>query len=90
MPDKSDHGGEHWDVVDKKGKNHKNVYRDGHIREDKINSGFSLNDILDTISSLLIPSDDVATILASLIPLIIIMTFVMPFIIVFLAHFAFA
>ena len=87
VPDKSDHGGEHWDVVDKKGNNHKNVYRDGHIREDKIDSGFSLNDILDTISSLLVPSDNVAAVLASLIPLIIIMAFAIPFILVILGPF---
>lgn len=87
VPDKSDHGGEHWDVVDKKGNNHKNVYRDGHIREDKIDSGFSLNDILDTITSLLVPSDNVAAVLASLIPLIIIMAFAIPFILVILGPF---
>lgn len=31
--DQSRHGGEHWDVVDKRDRNHVNVYPDGHIRK---------------------------------------------------------
>ena len=34
VPDKSDHGGEHWDVVSKDGNSHENIYRDGHKRGD--------------------------------------------------------
>ncbi len=87
VPDKSDHGGEHWDVVDKKGQNHKNVYRDGHIREDKVDSGFSFNDILDFITSLLVPSDNVAAVIASLIPTVIVIACMLPFILFFAALF---
>ncbi len=87
VPDKSDHGGEHWDVVDKKGQNHKNVYRDGHIREDKVDSGFSFDDVLDFIISLLVPSDNVAAVIASLIPTVIVIACMLPFILFFAALF---
>lgn len=56
----------------------KNVYKDGHIREDKVDTEFSLNDVLNTAISLLIPSDNVAAIIVSLIQEIIIIAFIIP------------
>lgn len=56
----------------------KNVYKDGHIREYKVDTEFSLNDVLNTAISLLIPSDNVAAIIVSLIQEIIIIAFIIP------------
>lgn len=73
VPDKSDHGGEHWDVTDKNGKGHKNVYRDGHVRDDNA-SKISFDDILDSILTALVPSENVANVIVSLILIVIVLT----------------
>lgn len=56
IPDPSTHGGDHWDVVDKNGKNHRNVYPDGYVRMDDSNS---LDDLLNSILNIYVPSADV-------------------------------
>lgn len=71
VPDKSDHGGEHWDVVSKDGKSHENIYRDGHNRGDKDDSNNNEGSFLDKAIKLLIklfvPSENIITVVFSLI-----------------------
>lgn len=80
IPDKSNHGGDHWDVVSKNGKSHVNVYRDGHIRGDddddfKGGGGSSASEIIDSIVEFFVPTDDVVTVVVSIIPIIIVLAF---------------
>lgn len=71
VPDRTDHGGEHWDVVSKDGKSHENIYRDGHNRGDKDDSNNNEGSFLDKAIKLLIklfvPSENIITVVFSLI-----------------------
>lgn len=62
---------EHWDVVDKNGKNHRNVYPDGKEKNENSSSSISLGDFFDSLLESLIPTDDVLTLIFSMLPLII-------------------
>lgn len=77
-PDKLHNGSdsEHWDVVDKNGKNHRNVYPDGRQDHDS-SSKISLDNLLNSILDLFIPTNDVVTIICILIPIILFLFFLL-------------
>jgi len=80
VPDKSDHGGEHWDVVSKNGKSHKNVYRDGYTRGDDDNNGSSGGSSVfsnNSFANLFTPSDESQMIVVQLLLIVILMPLIM-------------